>query len=349
MSDRLEDYDFDLPPERIAQVPARVRDAARLLALDRDSGAATHRRFSGLPGLLRSGDLLVLNDTAVRQARLFGRKAGTLGRVEALLLAPVGGGRWRALVRGAGRPGTVLEFARGTVRATLAGVDESGEAVVDFDDPEGGERAIAAAGYPPLPPYIRRREEEARRRRRSDRCRYQTVFARRPGSVAAPTAGLHFTGRLFERLGRAGVQTAYVTLEVGPGTFRPIRDDDLARHLLEAEPAEIPPETAGAIAAARARGGRVVAVGTTVTRTLEAFADGRGGVLPQRGPAQLFIRPGHHFLVVDALITNFHLPKSSLFVLAAAFAGRERLLAAYAEAIRLRYNFYSYGDAMLIV
>jgi S-adenosylmethionine:tRNA ribosyltransferase-isomerase len=349
MSDRLDDYDFELPPERIAQEPARVRDAARLLALDRSSGALVHGRFSDLPGRLRGGDLLVMNDTAVRQARLFGRKQGTQGRVEALLLAPLGAGRWRALVRGAGRPGTVLEFARGRIRATVAAVDASGETLLAFEDPDGGERATAAAGYPPLPPYIRRREQEARRRRRSDRARYQTVFARRPGSVAAPTAGLHFTGRLFERLARAGVQTAFVTLEVGPGTFRPIKHDNLAEHVLEAESAEIPAATVAAIAAARARGGRVIAVGTTVTRTLETFADGRGGVLQQRRPAGLFIRPGHRFQVVDGLVTNFHLPKSSLFVLACAFAGRERLLAAYAEAIRLEYRFYSFGDAMLIV
>ena len=348
MSNRLNDYDFELPIDRIAQEPARVRDAARLLALDRASGAARHARFSELPGFLRSGDLLVLNDTAVRQARLFGRKQGTRGRVEALLLAPAGAGRWRALVRGAGRPGTVLEFARGAVRATVAGVDESGEAIIEFEHPEGGERAMAAAGYPPLPPYIRRREEEARRRLRSDRSRYQTVFARRPASVAAPTAGLHFTGRLFERLARAGIQTAFVTLDVGPGTFRPIRHDDLAEHTLEAEYAEIPQETVAAIVAARARGSRVVAVGTTVTRTLETFADGQGGVTSKREPAGLFIRPGYHFQVIDALITNFHLPKSSLLVLAAAFAGRERLLAAYAEAVRLGYRFYSFGDAMLI-
>lgn len=349
MSNRLEDFDFDLPLERIAQEPARVRDAARLLSLDRVSGATGHARFSDLPGLLSSGDLLVLNDTAVRQARLFGRKVGTGGRVEVLLLAPVGGGRWRALVRGAGRLGTVLEFARGTVRALVVGVDASGEAVIEFDHPEGGERAVTAAGYPPLPPYIRRREAEARRRRRSDRCRYQTVFARRPGSIAAPTAGLHFTGRLFGRLARAGVQTAFLTLDVGPGTFRPIRHNDLSQHLLEAEHAEIPPETVTAIAGARARGNRVVAVGTTVTRTLETFADGHGGVISTRGPAGLFIRPGYHFQVIDALITNFHLPQSSLLVLAAAFAGRERLLAAYAEAVRLGYRFYSYGDAMLIL
>ena len=349
MSGRLEDYDFDLPPGLIAQEPARVRDAARLLSLERTTGARVHARFSNLPGLLRTGDLLVLNDTAVRQARLFGRKLGTQGRVEALLLAPLGGGRWRALVRGAGRPGTVLEFVRGKVRATVVGVDAGGETIIDFDHREGGERATAAAGYPPLPPYIRRREDEARRRRRSDRSRYQTVFARRPGSVAAPTAGLHFTGRLFERLARAGVQAAFVTLYVGPGTFRPILHDDLAAHRLEPEYAEVPPETAAAIAAARARGGRVVAVGTTVTRTLETFADGRGGVRATRGPAGLFIRPGHRFQVIDGLVTNFHLPKSSLLVLAAAFAGRERLLNSYAEAVRLGYRFYSFGDAMLII
>jgi S-adenosylmethionine:tRNA ribosyltransferase-isomerase len=348
MGDRLEDYDFDLPPGLIAQTPARVRDGARLLALDRASGALKHLRFAGLPALLRPGDLLVLNDTAVRQARLFGRKTATGGRVEATLLAPEGDGRWRALVRGSVRAGTVLEFARGSEFATVAGVDATGAALIVFRHPDGGERAMAASGHPPLPPYIRRREEEARRRRRSDRYRYQTVYARCPGSVAAPTAGLHFTGRLLERLRGAGVEACFLTLEVGPGTFRPIRSDNLAEHRLEPEMAEIPGQTVDAIAAARARGSRVVAVGTTVTRTLEAFADGEGGVRQQRAPADLFICPGHRFRVIDALITNFHLPKSSLIVLAAAFAGRERLRAAYAEAVRRGYRFYSYGDAMLI-
>jgi S-adenosylmethionine:tRNA ribosyltransferase-isomerase len=349
MSRRIEDYDFPLPPELVAQTPAHRRDTARLLVLDRASGGTRHERFSRLPALLRRGDLLVLNDSAVRQARLFGRKAVTGGRIEALLLADVGGGRWRALVRGASRPGTVLEFARGAVRATLESVGEGGEGLLVFTDAGGGERAMALAGYPPLPPYIRRREAEARRRRRSDRARYQTVFARQPGSVAAPTAGLHFTGALFSRLAQAAVETAFLTLEVGPGTFRPIRGADIAGHRIEAERAEVPPETAAAIAAARARGGRVIAVGTTVTRTLEAFADGAGDVVPGARDVDLYIRPGHRFRAVDALITNFHLPKSSLFVLAAAFAGRERLLAAYAEAITRRYRFYSYGDAMLIL
>jgi S-adenosylmethionine:tRNA ribosyltransferase-isomerase len=234
------------------------------------------------------------------------------------------------------------------VRATLGPVSEGGEATLRFSEDEGGEAAMAAAGFPPLPPYIRRREEEARRRRRSDRARYQTVFAGRPGSVAAPTAGLHFTGRLFARLRAAGIGTAFLTLDVGPGTFRPIRGRDVAAHELEPEAALVPPETAAAIAATRARGGRVVAVGTTVTRTLESFADGSGGVRAGGGPAGLYIRPGHRFAVVDALVTNFHLPRSSLLVLAAAFAGRERLLAAYAEAVRLGYRFYSFGDAMLI-
>jgi S-adenosylmethionine:tRNA ribosyltransferase-isomerase len=317
--------------------------------LDRAGDEVAHERFSRLPALLSRGDLLVLNDSAVRQARLFGRKAGTGGRIEALLLAPTGDGRWRAFVRGASRPGTTLEFARGAVRAVLEGVDEGGEALLSFAEQDGGERAMALAGYPPLPPYIGRREEEARRRRRADRSRYQTVFARVEGSVAAPTAGLHFTGRLFQRLRRAGIETAFVTLAVGPGTFRPIRHGDIGEHRIESESAEVPPETSAAIAKTRRRGGRVVAVGTTVTRTLEAFADSRGRVAPGACAVDLYIRPGYRFRAVDALITNFHLPKSSLLVLAAAFGGRERLLAAYAEAIRHGYRFYSFGDAMLIV
>jgi S-adenosylmethionine:tRNA ribosyltransferase-isomerase len=347
MDDRLSSYAYELPPERIARVPAGARDRSRLMVLDRRSGATEHASFSGLPRFLAPGDLLVVNDTAVLQARIFGRKP-TGGRVEALLLAPLGEGRWRALVRGAGRRGTALLFAGGRVRAALEGVDECGEATVRFDAPDGGELAMSAAGHAPLPPYIRRDEEEARRRRRSDRARYQTVFAAHPGSVAAPTAGLHFTARLLERLRSAGVETARVTLTVGPGTFRPIRGEDLSAHALEAETAAVPPETAAAVAAARARGSRVVAVGTTVTRTLEAFADTAGRVAAGRRRVDLFIRPGHRFRAVDALVTNFHLPRSSLLVLAAAFAGRGRILAAYAEAVRRGYRFFSFGDAMLI-
>jgi len=343
--DPLAELDYELPPDRIAQRPAEPRESARLLVLDRGGAALRHQQVSELPGLLRAGDLLVVNATRVVPARLRGRKASG-GGAEALLLgpAPEGADRWRALVRCRGRlqPGLALRFGSGDegFDAEIECVGGDGEVVLRVAAGVDPYRA----GEPPLPPYIRRSAHDP-----ADDTRYQTVFARVPGAIAAPTAGLHLGPALLDALAAAGVERAELVLHVGAGTFRPLRPADLAAGRLHAERFELPEATAEAIARTRARGGRVIAVGTTTTRVLEARAQARGGVTPGAGETDLFLRPGARFAVVDALLTNFHLPRSSLLLLAAAFAGRERLLAAYDEAVRLGYRFYSYGDAMLIL
>ena len=335
---RTSDFDYDLPPELIAQQPVEPRDAARLLLVSRGSGALSHHHVRDLPALLLPGDLLVLNDTRVMAARLLGVRADTGGRVELLLLREHDDGGWSALVRPgrAATPGRQfrLEASDGPLTATVRCREED-TATVTFDRPIDP----AAAGTVPLPPYIR---DFA-----GDPERYQTVYAREPRSAAAPTAGLHFTPELFERLDQAGVERAFLTLEVGPGTFRPVRTEDPAEHVLPPERYRLPPSTAGAIRTARAEGRRVIATGTTVVRTLE-HALGRQDGAPE-GETALFIRPGHTFNVVDGLLTNFHLPRSTLLMLVSAFAGHGLMREAYAEAIRERYRFYSFGDAMLIL
>jgi S-adenosylmethionine:tRNA ribosyltransferase-isomerase len=341
----LDAFDYALPPARIAQHPAPQRDAARLLVLERSTGALHHEGIRALPRWLAPGDLLVRNVTRVLPARLRGHKA-TGGRAEALILgaAPPGSGRFRALLRARGRlrPGQKLRFASGERAhdAEIVALGEDGEVLLAFA-PEADPYAI---GETPLPPYIRRDEPQPR-----DAERYQTVYARVPGSVAAPTAGLHLSARLLAALEERGVACADVVLHVGPGTFRPVREKDLRRGRLHAERFELPDETARRVRATRDRGGRVVAVGTTSARVLEARAGADGRVRAGRGETDLFLRPGSRFGVVDALLTNFHLPRSSLLLLVAAFAGRERILAAYAEAVREGYRFYSYGDAMLLL
>jgi len=340
----LADYDYALPPERIAQAPAEPRDAARLLVLERATGARHHVRVRDLPAWLRPGDLLVRNATRVLPARLRGRKPSG-GAAEALLLGPGGGPRRaRALVRAGGRlrPGQKLRFeGHGlALDAEIAAVGPDGSVELLFA--EGP--SPYALGEAPLPPYIRRAAADP-----ADAARYQTVYARVEGSVAAPTAGLHFTAGLFEALAARGVAWADVVLHVGPGTFRPIRPDDLAAGRLHAEPYELPPETADAVARARAEGGRVVSVGTTSARVLESRAREGGLVSPGAGETDLLLAPGARFRAVDALLTNFHLPRSSLLLLVAAFAGRTRVLEAYADALARGYRFYSYGDAMLIL
>jgi S-adenosylmethionine:tRNA ribosyltransferase-isomerase len=339
----LADYDFALPDAAIAQRPLPERDAARLLCLDRTSGARAHRAVRDLPELLRTGDLLVRNATRVLRARLRGAKASG-GRAEALLLGPAAApGRFEALVQARGRlqPGAKLRFVRGerSEEAEVAALVGDGRVVLQFS-PSADPYAL---GEMPLPPYIVRRQEDP-----ADAARYQTVYAREPGSVAAPTAGLHFSEPLLEAIRGRGVRIAEVVLHVGIGTFRPLRAEDLEAGVLHPERYEVPEETAHEVTAARARGGRVAAVGTTSARVLESCADGRGGVVPGAGETRLFLAPGSPFRVVDALLTNFHLPRSSLLLLVAAFAGRERVLAAYQEAIAAGYRFYSYGDAMWI-
>ena len=340
----LADFDYPLPPERIAQHPSAERDAARLLVLDRGSGEQHHSHIRELPQWLDAGDLLVRNATRVVPARLRGHKSSG-GGAEALLLGDAPGLRdYRALVRTHGRlrPGLKFEFTGNARRleAEIVDVAPDGEVVLHF----GVGHDPYALGETPLPPYIRRDAPEA-----DDAERYQTVFARVPGSVAAPTAGLHFSNELIAALEGSGVGSADVVLHVGPGTFRPLRDTDLARGRLHAEPFELPGSSADAISATKRSGRRVVAVGTTTTRVLESCADDTGRVYAGRGTTDLFLRPGSRIRVVDALLTNFHLPRSSLLLLVAAFTGREALLAAYAEAVREEYRFFSYGDAMLIL
>ncbi|MGH9750157.1 MAG: tRNA preQ1(34) S-adenosylmethionine ribosyltransferase-isomerase QueA [Candidatus Polarisedimenticolia bacterium] len=346
-------FDYPLPPDRIAQEPAARREAARLMVLDRSApdAAPVDATFAAIGSFLRPGDLLVLNDSRVFPARLPARKPSG-GRVDLLLLKPEpedpSGATWRALASsGRGlRAGLRLSVAPG-FEAEFLGEAEGGRVRVRLLAETGPvAEAIERHGVMPLPPYIRREPDDARAP--LDRVRYQTAFARETGSIAAPTAGLHFTPELIEALERSGVVITRLTLHVGPGTFQPVRAARIEDHRLEPEWYRLPEEAAAAIAACRAHGGRVAAVGTTVTRVLESRAEDGGGVRPGSGLCDLYITPGHRFRVVDLLITNFHLPKSSLLVLVSAFAGRDRILAAYREAIARGYRFYSYGDAMLI-
>jgi S-adenosylmethionine:tRNA ribosyltransferase-isomerase len=355
---RTSDFEYSLPADRIAQYPASVRDESRLLVLGRASGAIEHRRFRDLPEYLRPGDLVIVNDTRVIPARIFAgtpRAAACASprEVEILLVReeppfPTAPAErvWLALARPARRlrPGIPLAFADPAWSAVVSGLGERGLRRIAFR-PHGDlsfESWLARVGHVPIPPYIARADEP------EDRERYQTVYARHPGSVAAPTAGLHFTEATLDSCRARGAAVVSVTLHVGPGTFRPVTTEDPAEHALDPEPCRVPPETARAIGAARGRGGRVIAVGTTAVRALESWA--LAGE-PEDGAwrdTSLFVLPGFDFRVVSGLITNFHLPRSSLLFLVAAFAGREPVLAAYDEAVREGYRFYSYGDAMLI-
>ena len=341
---RLEDFDYHLPKKLIAQYPAPERDLSRLLVLDRASGDLGHCRFSDLPGLLRPGDTVVLNESRVLAARLRGHREETGGSVELLLVRPDGDGAWRAMGRPMRRlrPGTALSFAEGRLRGLVAARAGDDQVCVRFSDEEGKPADPTKVGEIPLPPYIHREVVE------EDGERYQTVYARDPGSVAAPTAGLHFTSKLLDDLAAAGVGVERLVLHVGPGTFAPVRVDDPSQHRLDAEHYALTPAAAERINRRRREGGRVVAVGTTVTRTLETCTSGSGELAGGSGWTELFIYPGYEFRAVDAMVTNFHLPRTSLLMLVAAFAGRERVLHAYAQAVEAGYRFYSYGDAMLI-
>ena len=341
---RLDDFDYQLPSELIALEPASRRDAARLLTLERATGATGELTVADFPGLLRPEDLLVLNDTRVIPARLFGAKESG-GRVEVFLVRRLEGASetWEFLIRASKspRPGSRIVMAEG-VLATVA-ERASGESwQVTFTGTDDFLAWLDRVGSMPLPPYIRRSAAAA------DRERYQTVFSRELGAVAAPTAGLHFTPELLARVESAGVAIATLTLHVGLGTFMPVRVDDIREHRMHRERFSIPEATSAAIARCKERGGRVVAVGTTAARALEYRATEDGTVPPGSGEADIFIYPGYRFRVVDALLTNFHLPKSTLLMLVSAFAGQERILAAYQEAVARRFRFYSYGDAMFI-
>ena len=342
---RVEEFDYELPPELIAQEPLPERDASRLMVVDRDTGRWLHARFRDLPRFLRPGDCLVLNDTRVRPARLYGRRP-TGGQVEFLLLQPTEDGRWLALARPGRRvrPGTMVVCGEDRpLRVYVEEARESGERVIRLEPPAGEtvDQTLHRLGRVPLPPYIRAELDDPER--------YQTVYAREEGSVAAPTAGLHFTPQLLEQLQAQGVRIAYLTLHVGVGTFRPVTVERVEDHTMHAEFFRVEPAAAAAINEARAAGGRIVAVGTTVTRTLETVARPDGTVEPGSGWTDLFIYPGYRFKAIDGLITNFHLPRSTLIMLVAALLGKERTLAAYREAVARRYRFFSFGDAMLVL
>lgn len=340
---RKEDFDYELPEHLIAQYPAEQRTGSRLLCLDGATGGIRHAHFPDVVACLQPGDLLVLNDTRVVPARLFGHKASG-GRIEVLIDHLDGDGRVFAQIRASNppRPGTELHLPGG---ATAQVVGREGRLFeLDLAGLTDVLAYLEAHGHTPLPPYVRRPDTEA------DRTRYQTVFAERPGAVAAPTAGLHFDEALLAAVRERGVETAELTLHVGAGTFAPVESDDLDAHRMHAEWLQVPPSLVERVEAARARGGRIVAVGTTVVRALEAAASESpdGKLTPFTGETRLFIRPGFRFRVVDALITNFHLPQSTLLMLVCAFAGRRQTLAAYEEAVRSAYRFFSYGDAMFL-
>jgi|JI10StandDraft_1071094.scaffolds.fasta_scaffold298031_2 S-adenosylmethionine:tRNA ribosyltransferase-isomerase len=338
---RRADFHFELPPELIAQAPLPERSASRLLVLDGKAGALADRRFTDLPSLLGPHDLLVFNDTRVVAARLFGTKPSG-GRVEIFLERAVGERRAWVQARASKpiRPGLVIGTAGGEIRVVERASTPAGD-LWEIETPAEVLAFFEAHGAVPLPPYIGRAAGD------DDRARYQSIFARAPGAVAAPTASLHFDAALIARLDDMGVHRAEVTLHVGAGTFQPLRVDDVRDHVMHAERFDVPPSLVEAVRACRAAGGRVVAVGTTVARALESAAQG-GELAAGAGDTRLFITPGYAFRVVDALITNFHLPESTLLMLVSAFAGREAVLAAYAHAVRERYRFFSYGDAMFI-
>jgi S-adenosylmethionine:tRNA ribosyltransferase-isomerase len=347
---RVSDFDYELPEDRIAQHPLERRDRSRLMVLDRITGDFSHRSFHELPELLRPGDAVILNDTKVLPARLLGRK-GSGGLVELLLLERGGeaGGNpiWRCLIQASRKPahGMMLHF-EGGLQAEVLGREEE-EWLVELKA-EGGHvgALLERIGKMPLPPYIKRPEGEPAPV--NDRERYQTVYAKREGAVAAPTAGLHFSADTLDALRARGVSLAYLTLHVGLGTFQPVRVNRVEEHRIHDEWFDLPQEAVAAVARARERGGRVVAVGTTVVRALEFCAAGEGRVSSRSGRCDLFIYPGYQFQVVDVMLTNFHLPRSTLLMLVSAYAGRKRLLSAYAAAITAGYRFYSYGDAMII-
>jgi len=355
------DFNYDLPRELIAQEPPAVRGTSRMMVLHRSDGRIEHRHVTDLPEYLTADDLLVLNDTRVFPARIQGTWADTPGGLELLLLEPLpvpegtaADGRetvcW-GCITGSGRPirpGQKAVFADGQLEAEMLARRENGSWILIFRSKLPLMELLDQYGLTPVPPYIHRNGDE--RQTQLDRERYQTIYARETGAVAAPTAGLHFSEALFAALDAKGVRRAYVTLHVGPGTFKPVKAEVVEQHRMDAERYRVSQETADAIAACRARGGRIVAVGSTSVRTLETVASAHGGqVVADSGASSIFIYPPYRFQVADVMLTNFHLPQSTLVMMVSALAGRERIMAAYSEAVRERYRFFSYGDCMLIV
>ena len=336
------DFFFNLPEELIAQSPADRRDASRLMRLDRNSGETEHKRFYELPDFLQEGDCLVLNDSRVIPARLFGKR-GTGGAVEVVLLRDRGGDTWECLTRPGRKTksGTTLYFGDGELSATVTGEIEGGNRLLQFHYSGIFLETLERLGKMPLPPYIHEELEDTER--------YQTVYSRVSGSAAAPTAGLHFTKELLAAIEEKGVKIAYLTLHVGLGTFRPVKAEEIEDHEMHAEYCIIPSETADIINTARKKGGRIIAVGTTSCRTLESRAEADGTISEFSGFTNIFIYPGYEFKCIDGLVTNFHLPESTLIMLVSALAGRENVLNAYEEAIRERYRFFSFGDATIVL
>jgi S-adenosylmethionine:tRNA ribosyltransferase-isomerase len=335
------DFSFDLPEELIAQTPLQRRDASRLLHLDKKTGALEHAHFYDLPRFLRKGDCLVLNDSRVLPARLIGTRSSG-GGVELVLLRDLGDGKWECLSRPGRKikPGTELSFGDGELTATVLEVAEGGNRIVQFHYEGIFLEVLERLGKMPLPPYIREELQDSER--------YQTVYSRDLGSAAAPTAGLHFTKELLAQIEDMGVNIAYVTLHVGLGTFRPVKEEEIEDHPMHAEFCIVPERTAELVTKTRREGGRIVSVGTTSCRTLESFAKEDGTLEPCSGWTDIFIYPGYRFKCVDALVTNFHLPESTLIMLVSALAGREHVLNAYRVAVEERYRFFSFGDAMFI-
>lgn len=336
------DFYFDLPQELIAQDPLEDRSSSRLLCLDKNTGKTTHKIFRDVITLLKPGDCLVLNNTKVIPARLLGEREGTGAHVEVLLLKRKEKDVWETLVRPGKKckPGTRLVFGNGLLRAEVLDTVEEGNRLIQFSYEGIFEEVLDQLGEMPLPPYITHKLQ--------DKNRYQTVYAKYDGSAAAPTAGLHFTRELLAEIEAKQVHIAYVTLHVGLGTFRPVKEDDILKHHMHSEYYEITPETADLINTTKKNGGRIICVGTTSTRTIESAADDKGIVHAGSGNTEIFIYPGYRFKVLDGLITNFHLPESTLVMLVSALAGREHVLDAYREAVELKYRFFSFGDAMFI-
>ena len=349
---RLADFDYGLPKELIAQIPAAKRDASRLLIVHRGSSCVEHRSFADLADFCKSGDLLILNDAKVVPCRLRGRREGSPGQVEVLLLKEKEKGIWEALLKPGSkvRKGQHLVLGEGRAQAQVLDEAKRPRRLLQLNVDGRLADILRECGEMPLPPYIKRdpTDPQAWKLRQLDEERYQTVFARTEGAVAAPTAGLHFTSALLDKLRSQRVEIAYLTLYVGPGTFQPVRTEQIEAHSMEPEEYFIPEETAQAIAECRGQGHRVIVVGTTCMRALESAAAPEGFVRAGNGMASLFIYPGYRFQVADALLTNFHLPKSTLLMLVSAFAGIKLCRKAYEEAVARRYRFYSYGDAMLI-
>lgn len=336
---RLGEFDYDLPPELIAQEPLAERDKSKLLVLHRDTGRIEHRHFYNLPEYLRPSDLLILNDTQVTALRLRGVKP-TGGRVEALLLRELGGNRWDAVVKPGRRVGvgTTILFGDGALSARVVERTEGGGRILDFGDASGVSEEIGRLGEVPLPPYVHAALKDAGR--------YQTVYAAEPGSAAAPTAGFHFTPEMLAAVRVMGAKMAFITLHVGLATFRPVRTEVITDHVMHKEAISVPQDAVEAINSAE---GRIIAVGTTTARAVESAATGRRKIAAAEGETSLFITPGHEFKILDGLVTNFHMPRSTLLILVSAFAGRDLVMRAYEDAKKHGYRFLSFGDAMLVI